>query len=362
MDEASVVQVLKALGSHKIKTGSGKVTASCPFAPWLHNDGVDNNPSFSMTINPGGPSKFYCFCCKSAGKKALSLLYAFKDCTGTWRSDLHDLITKQEGGSTFERYRRLPNFEAARRRSFHHQAVGHTSWQVAGYEGTFDLDNYKDTLAFLPRYAMTRGIDGTQAKKWRIGYDQDRQRLFLAVFDETGKMVGYSGRAISKDQSPKYLHAENFRRDKYLYGEQFIDKAVRVGFVMEGFMDVLNLDRLGWVNCLACLGTAVSETHIEKLKRWFDRIVILPHNDPKPDNPQKDAPGFEMAEGLARRLREAGVQVAIGPVVHGKKDPGEWTPAEAELVKRRLQGFIDARGSDSGEAASEAGEAGKTQE
>ena len=338
MDEQSIIKVLESLGARKIKSGPGRVSSSCPFAPYTHSKGTDNNPSFSIEINPSGPSRFVCGACKKAGKKSISLLYAWKECTGTWRSDLHDIISRQEGGTVSERLKRLGSFDDRRRKL--QRSEPSAGWTVAGYEAKFDPLDYQDALKFLPRYAFDRGITVDQAKRWGIGFDQIGQRLFISIFDETGKMVGFSRRAIREDQTPKYLHAENFRRDKYLYGEQFVDHGLRTGVLVEGFMDVLNLERCGWINVLACFGTAVSMAHVEKMKKWFDRVVILPHNDAKPDNPALDPPGLKMAKDYADALRQAGLVVAIGPMIKDKKDPGDWLQLEADKVFDRLKGFI----------------------
>ena len=282
--------------------------------------------------------------CKAGGKKAISLLYKWKECTGEWKSDLHEMITNQEGGSIFERVKRLGDFRGSKKKALPHIEAS-APWMVDNYEANFEVEEFAEVLKFLPRYAFQRGITADQAKKWGLGYDQDFQRLFFSVIDENGKFVGYSKRAILEDQEPKYLHAQYFRRDKYLYGEQFIDHTVRVGYLMEGFMDVLNLDRLGWVNVLACFGTAVSDAHIEKLKRWFDRVVILPHNDAKPEKEDEDPPGLKMAKDYGRALRDAGVEVIIGPMIKGKKDPGDWSPADAEVVKQRIERFVNGQAS-----------------
>lgn len=342
MDQSSVIRVLEALGARRIKPEGSRVSAGCPFAPYRHTEGTDKNPSFVMEVNPSGPSKFFCYACKAAGKKAISLLYCWKDCTGEWRSDLHDLIRDQEGGSLRERYGKLGSYDERRRMT--RRPRTETSWEVKGYERAFTLDDYGEILKTIPSYAIHRGITKEQAKRWKIGFDQEWQRMFITILDETQKMVGYSKRAILGDQEPKYLHAKDMAKEKYLYGEAFLDRRVRLGFISEGFMDVLALERYGWKNPLGTMGTKSSPQQIEKLRKWFDCVVIFPHNDkkppPGPDGVERLPPGMDMAVDYRNALIDVGVKAYIAPFFAGRKDPGEWAASEHAAMRQRLRTIL----------------------
>ena len=344
MDEQSIVRVLESLGATKIKRAGSRVQSACPFAPYRHTKGTDKHPSFGMEVNPSGPSKFHCFSCKASGQKAISLLYVWKECTGTWRSDLQELIRDQEGGSLRERASRLGSYDDQRRSGL--KGRGETSWHVPGYERAFTYGDYDEIYKSLPQYALDRGITVRQAKKWHLGFDQKYQRLFISIIDEKGKLVGYSKRAIHDDQEPKYLHAKDMARDKYLYGEEFIDRRCRLGFVMEGFMDVLAMERNGWRNMVGTMGTKPSREQIAKLKKWFDCVVIFPHNDDKPplkeDGTQPLSPGQQMAKDYKDALEAEGMtRVYVAPVFQGRKDPGEWSSEEHAAMRKRLGALLD---------------------
>lgn len=345
MDDRLIQEVLESLGSKRIKHSGGNIIGSCPFASYTHGNGEDRNPSFSVSINGSGPSSWHCFACKCGGKKSIGILYEWKKHTGEWKADLYSRIRDQEGMAPSERLKRLGSWNDQKKKQL--QQVGPSAgsnWHVDGYEGKFDEENFKDYFETVPRYALDRGITIDQAKKWKIGFHKEYKRLFFTILDEDRHMVGWSARAIFPDQEPKYLHAEYMRRDKYLYGEAFIDRSSRLGFITEGFMDVLNLERLGIKNALGTMGTGCSPGHIEKLKRYFDKVMILPHNDP--ENEKGESPGKKMADAYASALRNVGVGVIIAPVVQGKKDPGDWTIEDINWVfdvVRKQRNAVDAR-------------------
>lgn len=356
MDRSAIVKVLEALGATKIKVQGNSVKCCCPFAGTRHTGGTDSNPSFTMEINPSGPSKFFCFACKSSGKKSISLLYYI----GSKRPDLWAFIMEQEGGSLPERAKKLRSYDDQRRSKLPQRQD--STWVVHDYERAFTLSEYDEILSVTDHpYATGRGISPEQADRWKIGFNRERHRLFISIFDENQRMVGFSERAIYKDQHPKYRHAKNMARDKYLYGEQFIDRKMRLGFITEGFMDVLALERHGWKNCLGTMGTKPSKPHVEKLRKWFDCVVIFPHNDAKPpvkeDGTQSIPPGRQMALDYKNALLDVGVKVYIAPVFDGRKDPGEWISAEHDAMRHKLRKLLDEY-----EPPGESGEVGPTLE
>lgn len=338
MDEAGIKHVLGRLGVSRMKTQGGKVKASCPMAAWTHTSGVDKNPSFHIDI-ASGPSRFHCFTCKTSGKKMFSLLVAMRERCGIWYDDLLEYVDEREGGNPLKSMQ--GSYESAMMRSAKKKFRTQAEWQVSDWEPTFEWKDYEHLTAEIPAYAINRGITVPQAVRWRLGYDKERSRLFIPIFSREQKMVGWSERAIYDEQEPKYLHARHFNRQKYLFGEQFVDDRERVGFIMEGFMDVLALERFGLTNCLATFGTSCSKLHVDKLARWFDRVVIFPHNDKQ--TPEGDPPGLAMAKTYAAAINERGIKVLIAPTIRGRKDPGEWDRREFDMVWSRISSFVGLR-------------------
>lgn len=367
MDEQGIVRILAALGVTRYRRSGTRIMASCPLAPYRHANGTDRSQGFSIEVNAAGTSPYKCWACGIAGKKTISLLYAWKDATGNWMTDLHGFIRDQEGGSPREQLDRFGGYRSRQSRDH-----GESAWQAQGYERKFTAGDIEEWMGQVPRYVIERGVTVEQARHWELGFDRDRQRLVIPIRDEHNRLVGYSKRAIHKEDEPKYLHAKGMAREQYLYGEHKIDRTCRVGVLIEGFFDVWAFDRRGYRNAIASMGTALSATHILKMRKWFDRVVVFPHNDPKPDHTPLDeaeagagsapelqrreaplSPGMKMARDYRDALVKAGVQAGIAPVVEGRKDPGEWREPDWLLIEAhdRLRPVLHElkRGSEGGE-------------
>lgn len=335
MDDRLIEDVLTQLGSKRVVRKGGNMMASCPFARWTHANGDDRHPSFSVEVNPNGPSRWKCFSCQECGTKSKGILFNYKKFTGKWFGSLADRIDSQEGVDIGKAFGGLKSWgeQGRKRAEANRMAIG--GWTVDGYEAVFEESNFLEFLRSIPQYAIDRGITPDQAKAWRVGYHTDFKRLLFLMFDENQKMVGWSCRSIYESQEPKYLHAENMRRDKYLYGEWKLDRNQRIGYLCEGFMDALALDRFGLRNCLAVMGTSCSLLHIDKLAKWFDEVVIFRDNDPIRERDGGSA-GMDMANAYSSMLISRGVGVEIAPVVNGKKDPGDWLKEDFDFVMGQM--------------------------
>lgn len=104
-------------------------------------------------------------------------------------------------------------------------------------------------------------------------YDKFRNRIMFPIHDRRGRVIGFGGRVLSEDDSPKYLNSpetELFHKGRELYGlwqaRQSNQKLERL-IVVEGYMDVLALVQHGLTESVATLGTATTADHAELLFR-----------------------------------------------------------------------------------------------
>lgn len=86
-NEDAIRTVLEQLGSKVGDTKRGYVHASCPLAPFRHEKGVDNNPSFGVVYNSAEAHKMeghsHCFSCGYSGdlREIAATLYAYQKIT-----------------------------------------------------------------------------------------------------------------------------------------------------------------------------------------------------------------------------------------------------------------------------------------
>ena len=189
-----------------------------------------------------------------------------------------------------------------------------------GLEEALKIANhyYQKSLRNSPKaidYLKSRGLTGKVAKEFSIGfapegwqnlektfknyedkvlekagliqkndagkyYDRFRNRIIFPIINEKDKVIGFGGRVIDSEDSPKYYNSPEtplFQKSYELYGLIYARKAIRDrGYVLvvEGYMDVVSLAQHDFKNAVATLGTATTIYHIKKLMRYTQDIVF----------------------------------------------------------------------------------------
>ena len=110
-------------------------------------------------------------------------------------------------------------------------------------------------------------------------YDRFRGRLMIPIRDPRGRVIAFGGRILG-DGEPKYLNSPEtplFDKGRTLYNIDRAAPASRTArrlIVVEGYMDVIALDRAGIGEAVAPNGTAVTEAQLERMWR-LDPAPIL---------------------------------------------------------------------------------------
>lgn len=116
-------------------------------------------------------------------------------------------------------------------------------------------------------------------------YDRFRGRLMIPIRDQRGRVIGFGGRILGAGE-PKYLNSPEtvlFDKGSSLYN---IDRAgpasrqARRLLVVEGYMDVIGLDRGGIGEAVAPNGTALTERQLELLWRLDPSPILCFDGDP----------------------------------------------------------------------------------
>ncbi len=139
-------------------------------------------------------------------------------------------------------------------------------------------------------------------------YDYFRNRLMFPIHNESGKVIGFGGRALAADDNPKYLNSPEtpiYKKSHVLYNLHRAKDAVRKedrAILVEGYMDAIGVTAAGFRPVVASCGTSLTTQQIQALKRHSQRIVV---------NFDPDGAGANAAERSINLLLEESMQVRI---------------------------------------------------
>ncbi len=165
-------------------------------------------------------------------------------------------------------------------------------------------------------------------------YDLFRNRLMFPIFSPSGQCLGFGGRVLDKEQSPKYLNSPDsgvFHKGQVFYGLNHSAKFVRTSdevILVEGYMDWLALVGAGIENVVATLGTAFTADHVKLIKRYTQKVLVLFDGD---------SAGKAAALRAMPILLEGGVH-ARGLFLPNEQDPDDFLRQHgAEILKTQVE-------------------------
>ncbi|MEX2327563.1 MAG: DNA primase [Pseudomonadales bacterium] len=119
-------------------------------------------------------------------------------------------------------------------------------------------------------------IDNPEEEKT---YDRFRDRIMFPIRDVRGRTIAFGGRIIGEGK-PKYLNSPEtpvFHKGRELYGlfeARKRNRKLEQLMIVEGYMDVVALAQHDINYCVATLGTATSDEHIERMFRMVSKLVF----------------------------------------------------------------------------------------
>jgi DNA primase len=111
-------------------------------------------------------------------------------------------------------------------------------------------------------------------------YDRFRGRVMFPIHDLQKRVIGFGGRVID-DSQPKYLNSPEtplFSKGRTLYAlDRARDGVSRLQhiIIVEGYFDAIALHQSGITNAVATLGTALTPEHVELIRRFTSRVVLV---------------------------------------------------------------------------------------
>jgi len=113
-------------------------------------------------------------------------------------------------------------------------------------------------------------------------YSKFRNRILFPIANEAGKVIAFTGRALSTGDKagPKYLNSPEtaiYSKSRVLYNLDRAREAIRkldYAILVEGQMDCIAVFAAGFHNVIASSGTAFTEAQVRLLARFSKKIVV----------------------------------------------------------------------------------------
>lgn len=140
----------------------------------------------------------------------------------------------------------------------------------------------------LYRYLKDKGYSDDDLKKsglftYKAGIkDKFFNRVIFPILGDNREVIGFGGRVLG-DGIPKYLNSPEtpiFEKGENLYGF-YIAKRTRDEriILVEGYMDVISMQRAGFAETVASLGTALTEFQAKKISRVAKKVYLIYDSD-----------------------------------------------------------------------------------
>ena len=110
-------------------------------------------------------------------------------------------------------------------------------------------------------------------------YDYFRNRIIFPIRDIRGRVIGFGGRALG-DNHPKYLNSPQtllFEKNNVLYALDMARDAIKVAkqvIIVEGYVDAVIAHQYGTRQTVACIGSAITEKHIQQIKKLTKQVTL----------------------------------------------------------------------------------------
>ena len=163
--------------------------------------------------------------------------------------------------------------------------------------------------------------------------DKYRNRVIFPIINVRGKVIGFGGRVMGSNELengikiPKYLNSPQtpvYDKSSNLFALNLAkDSNERNLILCEGYMDVISVYQAGITNCVATLGTALTQQQTKLLLRYGTEILICY---------DMDEAGTKAALRAIDMISEAGGKSRVIRIT-GAKDPDEY------ISKYGIDGF-----------------------
>jgi DNA primase len=318
----------------RLKKSGPTFKGLCPFH-------TEKTPSF--TVN-GGRQFFYCHGCHVGGdvirfvemQERLTFFEALK-----MLAERHGIpMPKREGFTDESTKARAALFEMheiaeAEYRSSLHSPQGKIARDYLVQRGIsedvadqFGLGYSQKSWSRLVQRFQKEGFTGEAIESSGLAlrrddgglYDRFRGRLMFPIHSESGKIIGFGGRALEPEDNPKYLNSPEtpiYKKSWVLYNLHRAKDAIRQAdriVLVEGYMDVIGVYASGVKEVVASCGTALTTQQVQSVRRHSANMAL---------NFDPDSAGAAASEKSIQMLLAEQMRVRI-VALEGGLDPDEF--------------------------------------
>lgn len=343
------INIADVIGEHvKLKQAGQSMKGLCPFH-------AEKTPSFIVTPRRGS---WHCFGCSEGGDvfsfvqkiegidfpTALKLLadragvklperrpqaesrrqrlFDLLDSTARF---YHEILMNQKAGSRAKEYVASRGITEKTMEEF---MIGY------GLHAWDTLSNWLSAKGYAVEEMVAAGVVGkSEAGKL---FDRFRGRVIFPVLDLQGRVVAFGGRIVPWHETGnegKYVNSPEtalYEKRRVVYNLSRAKKSLRGGqacIVVEGYMDVVMLVQAGIEHVVATSGTALTEDHVEILKRFTNTLHFAFDGDSAGWKATISATQSALANGM-------NVDTIILP---DKKDPADIAKEHPETVQEVMK-------------------------
>lgn len=212
----------------------------------------------------------------------------------------HYFLTRKPEGQTAREYLKSRNITEETTEKFNLGYAPLPKSPAEGWDRVFQgLKQMKFSELIIEQAQLARKNQSGQY------YDVFRDRLMIPIHDLAGHIVGFGGRLVpsviqhiphdptkgskapdaqkevTDKKIPKYINSPEspvFHKSELLFGLHLTKNTIREldeVIVVEGYFDVIMLYQKGVKNVVAPLGTALTESHVNLLRRYSRNSVLI---------------------------------------------------------------------------------------
>ena len=300
LSKTSITKYIETNWSSLKKIGSNYITL-CPF----HDD---KKPSLSISEEKG---LYHCFSCK-AGGNLITFVKEFKNISsGEAIKDICDFFDikfeykELSVKDNTKKVSQLIKLNSIIAKLYNKVLIEGKSSKIAieylkgrGFSKKDIIDNeiglapesWDFLVKFIDQKNLNKGYSeeiGLIKKKENNNFYFDffRNRIIFPIKNRQGSIIAFAGRSLNNDE-PKYLNSKEsqiFSKRRILYGTNKFSllkgKKPKFVYIVEGYTDVLMMNKIGINNVVASMGTSLTNEHANEISKLSDKVVLIFDSD-----------------------------------------------------------------------------------